>query len=316
MTSMRIRGESWLDDVQDAAGLVEAMRQLKEGSGLTFRELEERAARNGDALARSTIADTLRRQTLPRPEMLAAFVRACGDGQRVDAWLAARRAVAGRPGTAPAAGPLPEAGGSGDRRARPPKGRPVLLAGAVAAAGLAVIGWAAFPDGFGDEPARAAVTSDSGATPQGPLPVDGWVTVRPARTPGLCLTDGRDRRGAYASTVAVQLPCAEAPVPRTYLEPLGGGLYRIQWHHPTEGKGCLTVMGDGPVRGMLEPREDCAHSSVFHLEAAHGGGGFRLRADASGRCIGILGDDTGAGAEAVQEPCTNAADQLFLVRAD
>jgi hypothetical protein len=149
------------------------------------------------------------------------------------------------------------------------------------------------------------------------LSVDGWVTVRPARTPDLCLTDGRDRRGAYAEAVAVQLPCAEAPVPRTYLEPLGGGLYHVQWHHPKEGKGCLTVMDDGPVRGMLEPREDCAQSTVFHLDGAHGdSGGFRLRTDASGQCVGILGDDTGVGAEAVQEPCTDAADQLFLIRAD
>ncbi|MFE2671379.1 helix-turn-helix domain-containing protein [Streptomyces mirabilis] len=54
------------------------MRRLKERSGLTYRELEVKAARNGDMLARSTLADVLGRTNLPRPDVLAAFVRACG----------------------------------------------------------------------------------------------------------------------------------------------------------------------------------------------------------------------------------------------
>ncbi|CAM5270910.1 hypothetical protein SALBM217S_03965 [Streptomyces griseoloalbus] len=76
---------------EDAAGFVESMRRLKELSGMTFRELEEQAGRNGDVLARSTLADVLRRDRLPRPDVLAAFVRACGDGQRVGDWLDAER---------------------------------------------------------------------------------------------------------------------------------------------------------------------------------------------------------------------------------
>ncbi|MCZ0207671.1 tetratricopeptide repeat protein [Streptomyces sp. UMAF16] len=80
-------------EARDAAGFIELMRQLKERSGLTYRELEERAARSGDVLARSTLADVLRRCTLPRPEVLAGFVRACGDEQRLDAWLDARERV-------------------------------------------------------------------------------------------------------------------------------------------------------------------------------------------------------------------------------
>jgi hypothetical protein len=66
-----------------AAGFVESVQQLKEHSGLTFRELEERAALSGDVLARSTLAGALRRRTLSRPGVLAAFVRAGGaKGQR------------------------------------------------------------------------------------------------------------------------------------------------------------------------------------------------------------------------------------------
>lgn len=310
---------------RDAAGFIAAMRRLKERSGLTFRELEERAARRGDVLARSTLADVLRRTSLPRPEVLAAFVRACGDGERVDAWLDARERLAAArpaaepvpdhgldPGTAPARDP-----GTGDpprtgtaataRPRRRPGARTVAGAITLTVAVLALVAWALLPDGSGapDGPVSSAAPS---LTPAG-----GWVTIRPARTPELCVTDGRDRAGAYGSAVAVQLPCARATVPRTYLEPTGEGLYRIQWHHPQHGKGCLTVMGADQIKGMLEPRRDCAQGTLFRLEPA--AGAFRLRPSTGAGCVGIAGEDTTAGAEAIEERCTGAADQRFLIRA-
>ncbi|MFG1807603.1 RICIN domain-containing protein [Streptomyces sp. NPDC049040] len=117
--------------------------------------------------------------------------------------------------------------------------------------------------------------------------------------------------------IAVQSPCSEAAVPRTYLEPVGEGLYRIQWHHPVEGKGCLKVMSDGPVKGMLEPRQDCRQYTLFRVERVDGStAGVRLRPADSDRCMGLVGNGTGAGTEAVQEPCTGARDQIFLIRAD
>ncbi|MFD9391016.1 ATP-binding protein [Streptomyces sp. NPDC060000] len=97
-------------EARDAAGFVESMQQLKKRSGLTYRALEEQAARNGDVLARSTLADILRRTSLPHPDLLAAFVRACGDGHRVGAWLDAgnqvRRRLAEEADSAP--GPSPQ----------------------------------------------------------------------------------------------------------------------------------------------------------------------------------------------------------------
>ncbi|WP_224058173.1 RICIN domain-containing protein [Streptomyces kanamyceticus] len=114
--------------------------------------------------------------------------------------------------------------------------------------------------------------------------------------------------------MAVQLPCAKAPVPRTYLEPTGGGLYRIQWHHPEMGKGCLVVMGKDQIKGMLEPRRNCAQGTLFHLEPA--AGAFRLRPATSGGCIGIVDNDIAVGAEAIEQRCSDAAGQRFLVRAD
>ncbi|GGT15860.1 helix-turn-helix domain-containing protein [Streptomyces griseoviridis] len=295
-------------EVRDVAGFIASMQRLKERSGLTYRELEERAARSGDVLARSTLADVLRRTSLPRPEVLAAFVRACGDGERVDAWLDARdRLAAARTITAP----VPARDFKTDTQqqteaaaiARPHRPKRLTVAGATTLAVplLALAAWGML-SGDSAEP----------GTPASPAPA-GWVTIRPARTPDLCLTDGRDRDGAYDSAVAVQLPCAQAPVPRTYLEPMGEGLYRIQWHHPQMGKGCLTVMGEDQIKGMLEPRQNCAQGTLFRLEPT--AGTFRLRPATSSGCIGIVDNDTTVGAEAIEERCSGTADQQFLVRA-
>ncbi|MET9349750.1 RICIN domain-containing protein [Streptomyces termitum] len=302
------------------------MQQLKERSGLTYRELEAEAARNGDMLARSTLADTLRRTNLPPSPLLAAFVRACGDGQRVSAWLDARDRIAAGvvavSATAPSSVPeadataethpqTAETTGSHPRRT---KRRAVALTATLMVPLLALAAWELLPDGSeapgAGTPAAAATASRT--------PADGWVTIRPARTPDLCLTDGRDRHGIYDSAVAVQLPCARAAVPRTYLEPVGEGLYRVQWHHPQMGKGCLTVMGADQIKDMLEPRPDCAQGTLFRLEptAADSAGTFRLRPAHGSRCIGILDNDTTEGAEAIEEPCTGAADQRFLIRTD
>ncbi|MER5972000.1 XRE family transcriptional regulator [Streptomyces sp. NPDC002055] len=323
-------------EAQDAAGFVLLMRRLKDRSGLTYRELEERATRNGDVLARSTLADILRRTSLPRPDVLAAFVRACGDGERAGDWLEARSRIAvetaAEPGTAPGPEAQPqtqqpteptELAELADSRSGRAKSRTVALTTVLAVLLTALAAWVLLSDSSREPSAPgAAATKPTGPTglrtPTTPrAPADGWVTIRPARTPGLCLTDGRDRDAAYPSAVAVQLRCARATVPRTYLEPAGEGLYRIQWHHPQLGKGCLTVMSAGPVRNMLEPRDNCAQATLFRLEPTATGGtaGFRLRPAHSSRCIGIVDNDTTEGAEATQEGCTGAADQRFLVRA-
>ncbi|MFG2994621.1 AAA family ATPase [Streptomyces sp. NPDC048257] len=68
------------------------LRLLKEGAGLTFRQLENRAGRAGRRLPRSTIASALTRPTLPREEFTEALVSACGLDARP--WLAAHRRLA------------------------------------------------------------------------------------------------------------------------------------------------------------------------------------------------------------------------------
>ncbi|MBL3671678.1 hypothetical protein JL475_38685, partial [Streptomyces sp. M2CJ-2] len=68
------------------------MRQLRRWADLSYRQLERNATDAGDVLPRATISAALGRDELPREELLAAYVRACGgDADTVAAWLDARR---------------------------------------------------------------------------------------------------------------------------------------------------------------------------------------------------------------------------------
>nr|CEL18156.1 hypothetical protein [Kibdelosporangium sp. MJ126-NF4] len=92
------------------AEFVDAMRRLKGWADLTYRELERRAEGGGDKLARSTVTATLTRDSLPREELVVAFVRACGcDDAEVDLWITARRRIAA--GSAPPPEPAPRSPG-------------------------------------------------------------------------------------------------------------------------------------------------------------------------------------------------------------
>jgi hypothetical protein len=82
-------------DVKDSAEFVAVMRQLRQWANLSYRELERRAGAAGDVLPRATLAGALNRQELPREELVAAFVRACGgDEATVGAWVGARKRLA------------------------------------------------------------------------------------------------------------------------------------------------------------------------------------------------------------------------------
>ncbi|MER6131552.1 hypothetical protein [Streptomyces sp. NPDC001815] len=93
----------------DAAAFVAALRRLKAWSGLSYRRLERRAADAGHCLPYSTAATMLGRDRLPRAELVAAFVAACGvRGDMAQAWLDARTGIACGPAPAlapPAAAP-------------------------------------------------------------------------------------------------------------------------------------------------------------------------------------------------------------------
>ncbi len=83
------------DDVKNAAQLVAVMRQLRKWADVSYRELERRAGAAGNVLPRATLSGALSRQELPREELLAAFVRACGgDESTVAAWVEVRKRLA------------------------------------------------------------------------------------------------------------------------------------------------------------------------------------------------------------------------------
>ncbi len=91
----------------DEATFVAELRRLKNWSGRSFRQLERDATGNGDVLPSSTAATMLAKDRLPRVEVVAAFVRACGVAD-VRPWLLARTRIADgiTPAPAPARGPL------------------------------------------------------------------------------------------------------------------------------------------------------------------------------------------------------------------
>ncbi|OLF14556.1 hypothetical protein BLA60_03435 [Actinophytocola xinjiangensis] len=283
------------------------MRALKERSGLTLRQLEDQATARGDALARSTAADLLRRQTLPRPELVAAFVRACGEQNRLADWMRAYERLV-REATDTTADTVADP---------PPPTRPartrlliLLTLVMVVAAVLLVI--------------TITTEPDRPPTPDPPdvLPLSSageWVRIRPARTPDLCLTEGFDRSLRYEDVVMVQLPCTKPDGPRTLLEPVDEDLTQIKWEHPKDKvMGCLTIREEPPAKDMLEPRSRCDpddDAQLFRIErfAPDSLTGYRLRRAHTDQCVGLRKDDTAEGAEAVQQPCDSRESQRFLV---
>ena len=88
----------------DETAFVAELRRLKTWSGRSFRQLERTATDNGDVLPYSTAATMLNKNRLPRAEVVAAFVRACGVAD-VRPWLLARTRIADGTATAPAPRP-------------------------------------------------------------------------------------------------------------------------------------------------------------------------------------------------------------------
>ncbi|WP_318306696.1 RICIN domain-containing protein [Amycolatopsis solani] len=274
--------------------------------------MEERATANGDVLARSTVADLLRRPTLPRPELLAAYVRACGDEDRLPEWMGTYERLV-REATDTAAPEVPPAAPRAGGRAKlAAAAATVLVVSAVVVLVLTLTGDPATP-GAGSEPTPKPLPDILAMSSAGT-----WSRIRPARTPELCLTEGRDRSGRYTSAIAAQLPCAEPGGPRTFLQPVGDDLTQIKWEHPVDkGMGCLTIRTESPAKDMLEPEEDCRihdEAQLFRIERF--GDGYRVRRAHTDRCVGIHNDDTARGAEAVEQPCGDVAAQRFLVDLD
>ncbi|MER5982139.1 helix-turn-helix domain-containing protein [Streptomyces sp. NPDC001787] len=192
--------EGRIPDPRGARGpaeFVALLRALKDASGLTFRELADRAEAVGDVLPRSTIANMLSRATVPREELLAAFVRACGCGPgEAERWLAARKEimVPGAPFAPEAAGGAPERAGAAEHAGVPER------------AGAPDSWRATEPAGASDAPGRPV---DAEAPPEPGASVPTSVpTSEPAPEPVPADRRRRRRRTALVATAGVAVLAA------------------------------------------------------------------------------------------------------------
>ncbi len=273
------------------------LRELKDRSGLTLRGLEERAAAQGEVLARSTVADMLRKDSLPRPELPAVYVRACGVEQPA-AWLRARERLA--TGIHDAV-EVPEQRKTVSDRPLWQRPSVVLAAVVVAVLGMTTV----FLQGDVLPSAQLLPLVSAGS----------WATIHAADAPDLCLTEGRDSSGRYPSEIAALRPCA-VPGPRVFLQPVGDEFTTIKWEHPVEKViGCLTVIRSGPAEHLVEPQNHCADDNddqLFRVELVRDQR-YRFRSAGGSACVGLRGGAVVEGAEAVREPCADEADQEFTV---
>ncbi|MDX2559249.1 helix-turn-helix transcriptional regulator [Streptomyces sp. TX20-6-3] len=151
-------------EARTPAEFLARLQALKDWSGLTYRELAARAEAHGDVLPRSTVANMLARATLPREELLTAFVRACGvTPAELEEWRTVRTELARRGAYGAAeADADSEAGSDADSDAESDSG-PGAPADP-AAVGAAAVG-AAAPD-----PAAAGAAAPDPAEAVGPPP--------------------------------------------------------------------------------------------------------------------------------------------------
>jgi hypothetical protein len=319
--------DDWPDPAEatDPAAFVAAMRRLRVVTDLSYRTLERRAARTGASLPSSTISGALSRDTLPRADLLAAFVRACGgDEPAVERWSAARAALAARE----------ERAESEPRQSEPPppsepvpaepraKRRPVVPVAAAAAVVALVIGGLIVFGRDGDDLA-AAPGSTPAATLPAPAPVSatirssspvpaGRLRVRLAHT-GFCLGEGPERFVRQARDVVGQQTCDKAFPPIT-AEP-SEGAYRLVLHHPEKGEGCVTVDDGGTTIEVLLAGGDCADGrpdQLFTFEPV--ATGHRMRSIAGAKwCIGAFRGSAEPGVQLIQDPCDGGGHQVFLL---
>ncbi|MFD7501161.1 RICIN domain-containing protein [Streptomyces sp. NPDC059850] len=292
---MGSQGEWGPRSARNAAEFVALLRELKERSGLTYRQLEERAAERGDVLARSTLADALRTDALPRTETLMAFLRACGEEDRSAEWLEIYHDIAERSEQPP------------ESRQRVPRGKlmgaalTLVLVGA--AASLAV----AMTADDGEPRTRGTAAPSAQSAPATPAP--GTYRIRSAVS-SLCLAEVESKSGGSI----FQADCRRS-IPVYALEESGDATVRLRSLHPVFGYGCLGV-GQGSTKGGTQMMDDyCGHRGTaesFRIQrVTKPVSGYRIRPVHTDQCVSVPGGSTRKGDPVLQLPC--AADDTGQV---
>ncbi|MFI8827869.1 helix-turn-helix domain-containing protein [Streptomyces sp. NPDC053431] len=312
-------------EARNPAEFIARLQALKDWSGLTYRELSARAEALGDVLPRSTVANMLSRTTVPREELLGAFVRACG--ARTEEWEAVRKELAVHGAYEPEPGVAPEAGADTEAApvwpgavpeeppagpAPPPRRSRIrrALVGAVAATGLVLAGVSVVAlvrdgDRRPHEQRRPPVLT---------APAEGPVHIRVIGS-GLCLNE---RRGSSSGQI-YQRSCAGADVPRYELKRLAGEHWRIVSVHPDFPVGCSGIPSGGRIPAAALEDSECGDPTRverFTLEP-YGSPptGWRIVPAGSatpGSCVTVVGDRGAEWSRLAQAPCTaDARGQLF-----
>ncbi|GGT99916.1 RICIN domain-containing protein [Streptomyces lateritius] len=319
-------------EATDPAAFIAQLQALKDWSGLTYRELTARAEAVGDVLPRSTVANMLARSTVPREELLATFVRACGVGPgELESWQVVRKELAVRGVHTPPAGAeadveepglegphwpgAPEAGQETDPEAgaapeypRSDPGRRMrrTLVALVAVAGLvlAAVSVVVALVHEGEETGPKRLTA----------PAAGDVRIRVIGS-DLCLNE---RRGARTGQI-YQVECAGADVPRYALKDLGSRQWQIVSDHPDYGLGCSGIPSGGRVPDAALEDSECGDPTRVERFALEPFGtpvtGYRIVPVGSatpGVCVTVLGDRKAPWSRLAQAPCRpDAQGQLF-----
>ncbi|MEU8528049.1 helix-turn-helix transcriptional regulator [Streptomyces sp. NPDC048629] len=318
------------------------LQELKDWSGLTYRELSARAEAVGDVLPRSTVANMLTRAGLPREELLAAFVRACGTppGER-ETWVVVRKELATGgvrtvPGSMAAAAADRTAEGAAGTTAEPAVSRsgagPMPDLDADVPAGAAAAPAARWAPGGSAHRGRiprvlvavvavaglglavssvVALVRDGVERVSGPpvTPAAGPVLIRTLDA-GLCLGEKPSDRSGQV----YQRECAGADVPRYELMPLTGrdsGHWRLVTHHPEFGVGCTGVPGAAAKAAAPLHDSECGEqgrTESFRLEPfGTPVEGYRIRPGDSAQCITVTGDPRAPWARLETAACADDA---------
>ncbi|GAA3994041.1 hypothetical protein GCM10022247_12010 [Allokutzneria multivorans] len=276
------------------AEFVALLRQVRDRSGLTYREIERRAEALGEVLPKSTTASMLTRDTLPRPELVSALLKVCGETDDAS-WLLAHERLSG-----PAEAPVPVPVLVEDKPKRrwiwPVSGAAVVLVAVAVAVPMILLGQRS-----GDEPHPIA------AKPNPAAPAEGDYRLRAVHS-GLCLSE---REGSDTGVV-FQKDCARTH-PRYTLDRLEDGSYHVRADHPQYGPGCLGVRKESMEIGAAVVDDECAigNAELFNVESA-GANGFRLRALHSNLCVGIADGDKGEWVPLRQVVCESPVSAAVL----
>ncbi|MFF4175273.1 RICIN domain-containing protein [Streptomyces sp. NPDC001750] len=292
--------------VRSAAEFVALLRVVKDGSGLTFRELTRRAEAAGDVLPRSTIANMLARASVPREELLVAFLRACGrEPAEVVDWLAVREELAVRGRRAGAADGIEEADGTGaaaEGADGDERGDGSGEAGGTGAAGEEAdgngegrgrdagraVGRAIVPAAIPPSALRrrrSVLPAAASLVALAALAVTAVVLVRDER-PGAAPVGGpvegrtvqlrsvrsglclSEERGSESGRL-FETSCDGPTIPDFSLKPLGDDVWRIVTDHPDYGLGCTGVWDGAREAGASMQDQECGRrgpAEEFRIE--------------------------------------------------